>query len=176
MIRARLPGSVYQKARERPGAEKLSLKEAFLVGASSYLESPRKKKLLLEGYQEERLENLLLMLAQSRASYGVLKSWQATEGKDYAAGREEYKALADALERMEQGVIPTLREEIEALSKEVVKLEAKLRERGRDLEEIEPPFPASVSRPQLASPTDSSGGAVSGMSILRKLWNRLIPG
>ncbi len=173
MITVRLLEGVYREACERPGAEALTLEEAFELGACSYLENPRKKKLLLEGNTEERLEDLLLMLAQTQASYGVLRTWQATEGKDYAAGREEYKALADALQRMEHGTARG-RKEIEALSTQVTRLEAKLRARGGDPEGIEPPFPASVSRPPLASPADSSD-TTSDRGILRKLWRYIAP-
>ncbi|WP_273842945.1 hypothetical protein [Rubrobacter calidifluminis] len=146
----------------------LSAEEVFERGARSYLEQPKVKKLAMEGSAKERLENLVLMLAQTRASYEVLELWQATEGHEYASGRDEYTDLAGELEKMEKQTVRPLRDEIEALAREVALLEEELRRRGGDLDRIEPPFPKSVTRPvlEMEAPEEPRG-------FFGSLWHRL---
>jgi hypothetical protein len=164
MAEIRIPG----EAARRIGDLGLSLEEVFERGARSYLEQPKVTKLAMEGTHDERLENLVLMLAQTRAAYGVLRSWEATEGRDYASGRDEYTGLAHELEAMEKETISPLRQEIEGLSRQVVRLEEELRSKGENPDEIEPPFPKSVTRPPIetAAPEEERG-------FLAGLWHRI---
>lgn len=168
MVAIKILREAYSEAREKPGAAGLSPERAFRKGAGSYLEHPRVTKLIMDGSPEERANDVLLMLAQTRASYGVLKTWEATEGREYRASREEYTAMADELERMERGPVAKLRAEVETLSREVTALEASLRARGGDPGEINPPFPKTVTRPSLAAPEP-----VEERGILARIWRRI---
>lgn len=154
--------------RERLGPDAPSPEEVFERGARSYLEHPRVTKLTAQGTPEERLDELVLMLAQNRASYGVIRMWNATEGRDYAATREEYTALADEFERL-QAVASQAEAEIRALSGEVAKLEAKLRDAGVDPDEVLPPWPQTVARPAAVIRASSRED-----NALRGLWERLL--
>lgn len=157
----------YRQVRERLGQHAPSRDEAFERGARCYLEHPKIMKLMMGGAPEERLDDLLLMLVQSRASYEMIKLWNATKGKDYAATREEYVALADEFEWLQERA-SRLEAEIKALSGEVTELEERLWGLGGDPATVEPP--KSVTRPSLevSTPAPRQG-------LLGKLW-RLMPG
>jgi hypothetical protein len=160
---------IYEDARDLPGARDLSPDEALRRGIISYLEQPRVTKLRMGGTLEERLDELVLALAQEQAAYGVLRSWDAAEGEEYGASRDEYSKLADELERLEGEVAPQLRAEIGETVRDIVSLEATLRERGGNPEEIEPPFPPGVARPAPPAPPQEEG-------MLRRLWRRFSGG
>ena len=167
MITVRLPEDIYQEVVCRQRGEDI-LERALTRGLRSYLEHPKKTRLLMDGTTEERLEDLLLMLAQTRASYGVLRTWEVSDEEDHTSSREEYTILADELQRMERGPLAQLEREIKALSAEIGQLEAELRARGGDPEGIEPPFPVGVNRIDYA-PAPEPGG-------LRRLWHRVSRG
>lgn len=176
MLTIRVPEDVYREILNRLGSDVPSLECALEEGASSYLNHPRVVKLSLDGPLETRMEELMLMLAQTQASQGVLEIWRATEGRDYSAGREEYVALAGELERLEKGPARRLRGEVEALSREVAKLEASLRASGGDPEEIEPTFPKTVTRPVLEAEREpvARQGALKRLleEVLRLIFGR----
>jgi len=160
MLTVRIPADVYRNVLNRLRPNVPLPERALEKGANSYLNHPRVVKLSLDGTREERLEELMLMLAQTQASQGVLEIWKATEGRDYSAGREEYVALAKELESLEQGPVRRLKAEVEAFSREVTELEAELRASGGDPEEVQPPFPKTVTRPVLSaekSPAERRG-------------------
>lgn len=163
MITVRLPEDVYREV-QRQGVYTLSPEQALRRGLLSYLYQPKRTKLLMDGTQEERLEDLLLMLAQTRASHGVLRTWEVSDKEEHASSREEYQILADELRRMEQGPLPRLEKEIKGLSMEVTQLEARLRARGADPDLIEPLFPVGVARPPVATSSTPLPG------LLRRLW------
>lgn len=160
----------YSEAHEQPGTTEASPEQALRKGVRSYLDHPRIKKLLMKGSPEERANDVLLMLAQTCASYGMLKTWEATEGPTYRASREEYTAMADELERMERGPVTRLRAEIETLSREVTVLETKLRDQGGHPEAVQPPFPKTVIRPPRVFPN----GPAEERSILARIWRRIV--
>lgn len=164
----RLLREVYEGASERPGARDVSPDEALRRGLASYLEQPRITKLRMGGTLEERLDELVLALAQQQAAYGVLRGWEATEGEEYGESREEYDRLAGELERLEGEVAPQLRAEIGELAQEVVELEEVLRERGGNPEEITPSFPPGVTRPSRTPPA-----SVRRQTLLRRIWGRI---
>lgn len=162
MITVRIPGDVYREVRQQ-GGDTISPESALQRGLLSYLRQPKKTKLLLDGAPEERLDDLLLMLAQTRASHGVLRHWKSSEEKDHAGDREEYEILADELERIQQGPLVRLEKEIKALSVQVARLETRLRASGADPDQVEPPFPVGVSRPTTVTPSAPTPG------LLRRL-------
>jgi cell division protein FtsB len=168
MTTIRVPEQFYRELRESLGPDACPPEVAFARGAHSHLEQPRVSKLSLERTPEERLDELMLMLTQTKAAYGVLKIWEAAEGKDYAAGREEYTALAEELERL-QAKASRLKDDVESLAREVARLEAGLRDRGGDPGLVGPPFPRSVTRPPLETsrPGPKRGG------LLVRLWRRV---
>lgn len=159
--------AAYREIRERLGHDAPSPEKVFEEGARSYLEHPSVTKLMMGGAPEERLDELVLMLAQSRASYEVIEIWNATEGRDYVATREEYSALADEFERL-QGQRSRLEAEIKALSRQVTELERRLRGLGGDPDTVGPPFPKAVVRQPLV---DSAPVSTQGLST--RLWRRL---
>lgn len=161
MITVRLPEDVYREVK-RQSADALSPERALQRGFLSYLHQPERTKLLMDGTLEERLEDLLLMLAQTRASHGVLRTWEVSDEEDHVSSREEYTILADELRRMEQGPLARLEKEIKTLSVDVAQLEARLRARGADPDLIEPPFPVGVTRPPVST--------ASAPGFLRRLW------
>jgi len=162
MVTVRVHEELYRELRQA-----LEPEAAFEKGARSYLERPRVRKLSLEGSPEQRLDELMLMLAQTRAACGVLKTREATEGRDYAAGREEYTTLADELESL-QAEASGLEEQVASLAREVAGLEAGLIARGGDPGPVEPPFPKSVTRPHPATPPAPERGG-----LLARLWRRV---
>lgn len=164
ILTVRIPREDYEEIEGHPGG----VSRAFRRGTGSYLEHPRVIKLMMNGSPEERLDDVLLMLAQTRASYGVLRTWEASESPKYRANREEYVALANEYEKLDREVVPDLKKEVRALRREVVELEARLEAGGGDPGEIEPPFPGGVSRPSSLPPDEKPE-----RSPLRKLWRRL---
>lgn len=171
-----IPEDLYRNALNRLGPNAPSLERILEEGAGSYLSHPRVVKLSLDGTREDRLEELMLMLAQARASQGVLDIWKATEGRDYSAGREEYVALARELESLEQGPVMRLKAEVEALSHEVTELESRFRVSGGDPEEMEPSFPKTVTRPVLGAERepDAPRGALKRLleGVLRLIFGK----
>lgn len=165
MLKIRLPRNAYGQMLKHSGPGDSWQGRAFERGARSYLDNPRVAKLSLGGDREERLEELMLMLAQTRASRGVLEVWKCTEGRDYSAGRDEYVALARELESLERGPVMRLRAEVEALSRDVAELEARLRASGGDPEAVKPPIPSTVIRPIL----DVRTGAAERRGVFKRL-------
>lgn len=165
MITVRIPGDVYREVQQ--GTDTLSPELALQRGLLSYIRQPKKTKLLLDGTPEERLDDLLLMLAQTRASHGVLRYWQISEEKDHAGGREEYGILADELQCIQQEPLARLEGEIKTLSVQVTQLETKLKTSEADPDRIEPPFPVGISRPTTVPPSASTPG------VLGRLWHRV---
>ena len=167
MLIVRVPGEAHRKVRERLEQDAPSPEEVFERGARSYIEHPRVVKLTMGESPEERMEELLLMLAQNRASCGVMEIWNATEGRDYAATREEYTALADEFEQLQEQRA-RLEAEIKALSRKVTQLETNLRELGGEPDTVGPPFPRGVARPPLevSTPEHKQG-------LLGEIWRRL---
>ncbi len=89
MITVRLPEDVYRVIRQQQGADTLAPERALQRGLRSCLDHPRKVGLLMDGTLEQRLDDLLLVLAQTRASCGVLRVRQASEEKDHTSSRKE---------------------------------------------------------------------------------------